>query len=319
MSGLATRPYRPEDEGEWDRLVDTSRNGTLLHRRAFLEVAPRGLQDRSLVVEQGGRMVGVFPCAVHPSDPTMLDSHPATSFGGVVHDGRLGGPVMLEVLDELAEHAFHDGFDTLRYKAVPAAYQVVPAQDDLYALFRRGARRARVELASVLGTGGPREVARHRRRHLRRALRAGVEVVDDTAYLEAFWPVLVDRLATRHGAEPQHSLADVQRLSRAFPGRVGCVVARERGSVVAGAVVFRTGQVDHAQYLAADDQGYRSSALDLVIEHLVAAARGRGVRFVSLGTTTLSGGRTLIEGLYRYKSEFGAGSIVHETYDLPLR
>ena len=51
----------------------------------------------------------------------------------------------------------------------------------------------------------------------------------------------------------------------------------------------------------------------------MASCRRRGVRFLSLGTTTTHGGRVLNEGLHRYKSEFGAGDIVHETYDLSLR
>ena len=319
MSAVVVRPYVESDREAWEALVDRSSNATFVHHRAFLDTAASSVEDRSLVVERRGRLVGLLPAAVHPSEVTMLDSHPSTSYGGLVHDGSLGGPAMLEAFDELAEHAFHDGFDTLRYKAVPLAYQAVPAQDDLYALFRRGAARSRCELASVIDLAAPPKVAKHRRRHLTRARQAGIEVVEDLDQAPLFWEVLVSRLPTSHQAAPQHTLADIQRLAAQLPGRITCVVARHGSRVVAGAVVLRTGQVDHAQYLAADDVGYRVSALDLVIEHLVDSAGARGARFVSLGTTTLHGGRSLNEGLHRYKSEFGAGSLVHETYDLPLR
>ena len=319
MTDLVVRRYREADRPAWDAVVTRSRNGTFLHQRAFLDIAARSVHDHSLVVERGGLLVALLPAAVHPSDPRMLDSHPATSYGGLVHDGRLAGPAVLAALTAVAEHCYHEGFDTLRYKSVPLPYQSTASQDDLYALFRLGATRSRCELASLVDVGSARPVARHRLRHLRRARRAGLEVVNGIEQLPAFWPVLESRLADRHASTPQHSLDDLTELARTFPGRVACHVAVDAGRVVAGAVVLRTGRVDHAQYLAADDRGYRLSALDLVIEDVVDSARGRGVRLLSLGTTTTHGGRALNEGLHRYKSEFGAGDIVHETHDLSLR
>jgi hypothetical protein len=73
-------------------------------------------------------------------------------------------------------------------------------------------------------------------------------------------------------------------------------------------VVFSTGRVGHAHNLA----------LDAVIQHLADICRDTVIRDLSLGSSTLFGDRTLYEVLYRYKLEFGAGSIVHETFDLRL-
>lgn len=318
MNGLAVRRYDAADRDAWDALVGSSPLGTVVHRRGFLDVAGRGLEDHSLVVTRRGRPVAVLPAAVHPSDPRMVDSHSATSFGGLVHDPALALPDLVAALTAVAEHCFHDGFDTLRYKAVPLVYQAVPVQGDLYALHRLGATRSRCELASVVDLGRPRTPARHRLRHLRRARRASLQVRWGIEHLPDFWQVLVARLEERHGATPAQTLDDVLALHRAFPDLVDCVVARSGADVVAGGVVVRTGPVDHTPYLAADDTGYRLSALDLVIEDVVAAARRRAASYVSLGTTTTHGGRVLNEGLHRYKAEFGAGDVVHETYDLPL-
>lgn len=319
MSDLVVRAYREADRAEWDQLVLRSRNGTMQHQRAFLDVAARRVEDRSLVLLQGSRLVAVMPAAVHPSEPTMIDSHPSTGHGGLVHDGRTTGAAVVEAIAAVAEHCYHEGFDTLRYKAVPLPYQAMAAQDDLYALHRLGGTRVRCELASLIDVSEALLLARHRQRHLRRAHRAGIEVVTGADRLTSFWPVLTARLADRHRTSPQHTLADLESLFRAFPDQVSCAVARHEGAVVAGAVAFRMGRVAHAQYLAADDRGLRLSALDLVIEHLVHSSRRTGIQFLSLGTTTLHGGRTLNEGLHRYKQESGAGDIVHETYDLSLR
>jgi hypothetical protein len=110
----------------------------------------------------------------------------------------------------------------------------------------------------------------------------------------------------------------MRELSQLFPERIACAVGTLEGHVLAGALLFRTGLVDHTAYLAASELGQRSSALDLVVEHCIAAAREQGVRYFSFGNSTFYGGRVFSESLHEFKSGFGAGGVVYETYDLPL-
>ena len=318
MTGLEVRPFKRGDRERWDELVATSRNGTFVHGRIFLDTVTRAFSDRSIVIGSKGKIVGVMPAADHPTDSAMVDSHPATSYGGIVHDGALAGERMIAAMEAVADHCYHEGARVLRYKSIPSIYQRVPSQDDVYSLYRLGAVRTRCELASVIDVETPRSLSRHRARHLRKAGKAGLLINRDHQVLSEFWSVLERRLASKHDSAPQHTRSEISELVRRLPKQVECVVASEKGSVVAGAIVFVTGRVDHAQYLAADDRGYEVSALDLVIEDLVARGSERGARFVSLGSTTLHGGRQFNTGLHRYKSDFGAGSIVHETYDLAI-
>jgi len=313
---VRARPYTPADASAWDGLVGRSRNGTFLHSRAYLSFGR--FEDASLVVEDGRRVAAVFPAAVHASDREMAESHPALGYGGLVHDGGLGGARALAALEAVAERHFHDGFGRIRYKPVPLVYHRVPSEDDLYALHRLGAVRSRCDLASVVDLEHRPEPSRRRQRSRRKAERAGVRVATGLDRLEPFWSVLTGRLGTKHGAEPLHELADLRRLAEALPGRIECTVGLLEGAVVAGVVVFRTGPVDHAQYIAADDRGYEVAALDLVLEHRLERSRTAGTRWFSLGNSTLYGGRVLNEGLLEFKSGFGAGTVVHESYDLAL-
>ena len=50
----------------------------------------------------------------------------------------------------------------------------------------------------------------------------------------------------------------------------------------------------------------------------VAEARARGACYFDFGISNEDEGRVLNEGLYRFKYEFGAGSAVHEFYELDL-
>lgn len=318
MSDFDVRTFERRDRDRWEELVAGSRNGTFVHGRDFIEATTGAFRDRSMVIGHRGRIVGVMPAADHPSDPSTIDSHPATSYGGIVHDGALAGERMVAAMEAVADHCYHEGARVLRYKSIPPIYQRVPSQDDVYALYRSGAVRSRCELASVVDAETPRSVSRHRARHLRKAAASGLVIERDHRRLPDFWSVLELRLAGKHDAAPQHTRSEIADLVRRLPGRVDCVVASDAGRVVAGAIVFLTGRVDHAHYLAADDRGYEIAALDAVIEDLVRHCAVTGARYLSLGTTTLHGGRVFNAGLHRYKSDFGAGSIVHETYDLPL-
>jgi hypothetical protein len=319
MTGLRARPYAPHDEHGWDDLVAGSSNGTFLHTRRYLSSTNDRVADASLVLEDArGRLVGAFPAGVHATDQTMIESHPAVAYGGIVHRGELRGTRMVAALEAVAERYYHDGWQAIRYKAIPHVYHRVPADDDLYALFRLGASRSRCDVASVVDMSDRSPLSSRRARSLRKAERAGIEVARGAEHLPPLWSVIAGRLAEKFRTEPLHDATSLVRLGALFGDQVECLVGLLEGSVVAGAVVFRTGQVDHAQYIGADDRGYRTSALDAVLCACLADCEQRRTRYFSFGNSTAYGGRVFNEGLFSYKSGFGAGAVVHECYDLRL-
>jgi hypothetical protein len=319
MTRLHARPYAPDDEPRWDDLVDASWNGTFLHTRRYLSCTDERIVDASLVIEDAkGQLVGVLPAGVHASDRTMVESHPGVAYGGIVHRGDLTGLRMLAALEAVVDRYYHDGWRTLRYKPVPQIYHRVSAADDLYGLFRLGASRSRCDVASVVDLRDRPPPSGRRARSLRKAQRAGVAVTRGPEQLEALWAVISQRLSDKFAADPLHDAEALARLQALFPDRVECVVGVVDGGVVAGVTVFRTGSVDHAQYIAADDRGYRTAALDAVLDACLDAAEQGAARYFSFGNSTTYGGRVFNEGLFAYKSGFGAGTVAHECFDLRL-
>jgi lipid II:glycine glycyltransferase (peptidoglycan interpeptide bridge formation enzyme) len=115
-----------------------------------------------------------------------------------------------------------------------------------------------------------------------------------------------------------HDLEQIQLLAARFPEQIAFHVARLDGQVIAGTVSFRTATVVHLQYIAASEVGHAVSALDGLMEILIAQARHAGARYFDFGTSNEDQGRVLNEGLYRFKCEFGAGGVAYETYELDL-
>jgi hypothetical protein len=311
--------HEAAESAQWDALVASAPMGTFLHTRAFLSYHGDRFVDASVAIRDArGRLAGVLPAAADPAAPGVVVSHPGATFGGIVHDGALLGTAMVEALAAVADHYRARGFHRLRYVPVPWIYHRRPSADDLYALFRLEARRVRCELSCAidLDERGPR--SSRRKRGLGKARRSGVVVAAGGGLVEELWPVVEGTLAERHGARPVHTADEMRTLVDRFADDVEIVVARHAGATVGGVVLFSSARVVKSQYIASTPAGNEVGALDAVFAHALAYAAERGARYFDFGTSNREAGRVLNEGLYAFKTQFGASGVACECYELEL-
>jgi len=102
-----------------------------------------------------------------------------------------------------------------------------------------------------------------------------------------------------------------------FP-EIKCLVGMMDDQVVAGVVLFCTTKVVHMQYAASSTLGHTVAAQTAVMAHALAKSREWGARYFDFGTSNEDEGWVLNEGLYRFKTSFGAGGVVHEFYEFSL-
>jgi hypothetical protein len=317
--GLRVRPFEAGDAERWDQFVRDAWNGTILHTRRYLSYHGDRFDDRSLLIEDDrGRVLGLFPAAIDPEDARRVISHPGITFGGVVHDGQLGGERMIDALRSIGAHYRSEGLTALRIRVVPYIYYRVPAADDLYALARLGATRWRCDLAAVIDCEHQPPLNRRRKRSLRKALAQGVTVERGAQWLPEIWTIITEVLRERHGARPTHTLEEIQELAARFPDEIRTVAGLLDGVAVTGAVFFLQPNVLHVQYSGASEVGREIAAIDVMFDHGITLARQLGKRYFSFGISTEENGRVLNESLYQFKREFGAGAVVHEFYELDL-
>jgi hypothetical protein len=316
----AVRSYSPEDACGWEELVARACNGTFLHTRRFISYHDDRFRDRSLVLwNRRGRIVGVFPAAEAPADPEMVISHPGLTYGGVVHDGSVRGASMIAALDAIASHYRNLGYRRLRYKVVPSIYHASPAEDDLYALFRLGARRHQCDLSATVDVTSRGRVTQRRLRSRRRAEGAGVRVAENWHEIAAFWQILEHNLASRHGASPVHSVAEIEMLHERFPDAILLITAKIGTDLVGGTLLFLSSRVSRMQYTATTKKGRAVCATDPIMEYAIDIAGKRGCRYFDFGTCTLDRGQILHQDLHHFKVSFGGGSVVYDHYELDLR
>jgi Acetyltransferase (GNAT) domain len=315
---MQARFYIDTDADQWDTFCAGSYASTFLHSRRFLSYHGDRFVDRSVVVTDDGAWLGVMPVAQHPAQRALAVSHPGITYGGMVHQGRLRGGAMLEALSAACALLRQVGFATLQYKALPHIYHQAPAQDDLYALSRLGARRYRCDLSCCVDLGHRLSVSSRRARGLRKAVKSGMTFETGQRSVHELWGILEENLARKHGARPTHTVEEIALLASRFPREIAFQVARFEGAVVAGVALFRCGPTVHAQYIASSALGAELSALDFVFEQSIDQARAGGARFFDFGVSTEKQGSELNEGLYRFKSEFGGSGIVHDFFELDM-
>ena len=320
MTHVSVIPFSDSDaqSSDWDAFCAGAVNATFLHTRQFLSYHGSCFEDASVCVFYKGRLVGVIPAAREPSDSATVCSHPGITYGGLVIRDSLVGARSLVALEAVAQYYADKGFTRLLYKAVPHIYHRRPAQDDLYALQRMGARRYRADLAAVIDLVDRSTPSLRRARGLKKAQNAGVIVDAGAAYLNDFWKVLEENLTNRYGVRPVHSREELALLMARFPENISLRIGLGANGIVAGVVLFDSARVRHCQYIGASDAGRKSGALDAVFDRCIREACECGLRFFSFGISTEAEGTILNEGLYTFKTEFGASGVVHEFYELPL-
>lgn len=310
--------YTPELQQGWDKAVSEARNGTFLFMRRYMDYHADRFTDRSLIItDENGEIRALFAAAVRRGDETgdTVTAHAGLTYGGLIMSPRLYVPQILEIMGLVAEHYRSMGYKRLVYRAVPHIFHRLPAEDDVYALFRMGGRLTGCMLSSSIRSGQPRKLSENARRGVRRAVSEGVCITLDDDW-EGFHAMLTDNLAERHDAVPVHSLEELKMLALSFPDNIKMITARSReGELLAGTVLYITDTCTHTQYIASTETGRIMRAVSLLLDSVINQAQ---TEWVDLGTSCLDGGRILNEGLIRQKYGFGLRGTAFCTYTLDL-
>ena len=310
--------YTPDMKPQWDCFVRSSKNGTFLFCRDYMEYHSDRFTDFSWVVtDDGGKIRALFPASIHPGGEVR--SHGGLTYGGLVMDDRTsaGGPDSpLAMFPPLFEAMKGEGATALLYKPVPHIYHRQPAEEDLYALWRMGAALEVRNLSSAIFLHDPVRSSRLGKRALKRQRLFGIEV-EPTDSAADFWDIIVEDRRVRHNVVPVHNCAEMQLLRDRFPDDIRFYIARHGEEILAGAVIYIANGVLHLQYAAATDKGKELYAVD-VIYHTLLFDLFPDARWFDFGISNEDSGRYLNEGMIAHKEEFGARSVVYDMYRITL-
>ena len=81
QSAYRIERYTPGKEAEWNSFVDSSRNGTFLHKRGYMDYHAHRFADHSLMFYHGKELIAIMPA--HVKESTFC-SHNGLTYGGML-------------------------------------------------------------------------------------------------------------------------------------------------------------------------------------------------------------------------------------------
>ena len=179
---------------EWDSFVRESKNGTFLFERQFMDYHADRFSDCSLMVYDDNVLVALFPANWVEQERTVY-SHQGLTYGGLILNSESTQQQVLEIMHAVMLW-YLDFLQAVRlmYKPIPYIYSDCAAEEDLYALFRAGARLVSRGVSSVVYMNNQLRMRKLRLRGAKKALDNGLYIdrMTDERWpmLQAFWDIL---------------------------------------------------------------------------------------------------------------------------------
>ena len=312
---MTTERYLFDRRDEWNAFVASSKNGTFLFNRSYMDYHSDRFVDYSLMFyDSKHRLVAILPANINGN---VIYSHGGLTYGGLIFGDSMRTTMALEVIKAMNDTFKNDGIKSVVYKPTPWIYHHQASEEDLYAIYIFcDYKIVSREISTVVNLAHPLSMTELRRRHASKANKIGVEVGWSDSYLD-FWKILDNNLMCRFGVHPVHSLEEISLLASLFPDNIRLCIASFDSDIVAGVVLFINYNTVHVQYISASPEGKRVGALDAVFSYLINHYSGKKAYF-DFGKSTEDMGCYLNEGLIFQKEGFGGRGVCYDTYEWEL-
>jgi hypothetical protein len=305
--------YQAEHKSLWDQFVAHAKNGVFLFKRDYMEYHRDRFQDHSLLFFAEEKLVALLPANL--TSDTLI-SHGGLTFGGVISDERMKTPLMLGVFDALHAQLQASDIKKVTYKATPHIYHDLPAEEDLYALFRHRAQLVARGVSSAVYLPSRAPVSKDRKARIKQGQKSGLEIGRSEDY-ETFVAMVEQVLSAKHGLKAVHTAAELRLLAGRFPENIRLFTAGRGEQMLAGVLVYESRNVAHAQYISSTDEGKETGAPDLLLDFLITEYSSTK-RYFDFGISTEQSGWHLNTGLTSNKEGFGARAILYDIYEMTL-
>ncbi len=316
-SNLSTDPfsvkiYTAEDKPSWDNFIRTAKNSTFLFQRDFMDYHSDRFKDHSLLIYKNELLIAVLPANILDGE---LHSHQGLTYGGLVLGRKITFEETFQIFKNVLSFLKNEGIAVLNLKLLPKIYHQLPSDEIDYLLFLVKAALIRRDITSCVENENRLKIASSNRlRGIKKGLKNELEVREE-AHFKPFWEeVLGPNLKLVHNQKPVHSLEEIALLQSRFPENIKQFNIYKNTEIVAGATIFETDKVAHAQYISANETGKQNGALDFLFNHLLEHFSRK--KYFDFGIVNEKQGTKINQGLLNWKETFGGRSIVHDFYQI---
>lgn len=302
----------------WDTFINESINGTFINTLHFETHRSAPCQNLHLVLYEAevyeatalitGRIIG-----------NEFITSPNSTYGGFIFKKHPNFNTICSVFESLHSYLIIAGVTNVSYSPSPFIYHRNPFHLDVYYIRSNTRFTINNSVSSTLDIVNEKpKFSKRKMRNLRRSkLIESLTFEEGCVNLQSFWRLLTANLKEKHNSSPVHKYLEIKSLFELFPDNISLHVAKVRGDIQAGVILFKTRTTWHCQYIANNQFARSWGLLDCLLERLINMCT---VRYFNFGSSNERNGNLNL-GLYTYKNEFGAGSILHENlcYQVPQK
>lgn len=306
------KKYSFDDKILWDEFVKLAKNGHFFFFRDYMDYHADRFTDHSLLIyDDKNILIALLPANIQNQ---TLFSHQGLTFGGLLVKPSIKQVDVLNIFSHLRNYIKSNEIDKIIYKRIPYIYHSMPADEDLYALFRINAMLLRRDVSSAIDLNNQIKYSKGRKWIVKKTQENGL-VYEEIMDAKCFWATLEMVLLDRHGVRPVHSYEEIEKLKNLFPTSIKFYGAYYNDAILAGAVIFEVKKTVHTQYLFNTELGRSMGALDGLIDYLV-KSKYADMQYFDFGISNEKQGLILNEGLISQKEGFGARAITHDFYEI---
>ncbi len=325
---ITIRRYDISDEMKWEEFIQTSNNGTLFHRRNFLNYhIEREFIDHSLIFEKKGKIIALLPAAeMHDSNgEKRLHSHPGATFGGLVYT-KLNFEEIDFIIQELIKYSKNNGFASIFIIPPSQLYHKIFNESTEYLLHWHGFNGEEIYHSSIIDLSAKENaselVSQRKRRYLKKIeAKAQIELQWDNN-IEAFYPILLDN-KQRHNSTPTHTQAELKKLMELMPNKFHLLMMYENKTPIGGTFIFMANSTVGIIFYNMINYEYEhiQPASFLILETMK-WAKEKNLKYLDFGVSQLPTSDNPLApspNLIKFKEQFSARGMLRIAYKKVLQ
>ena len=306
--------YNEGFKKQWDEFISVSKNGTFLFYRDYMDYHSDRFIDCSFLFFKKGKLYAVLPANV--KDNTLY-SHQGLTYGGIITSNKTSTRDVLNFFTRLDKELYDRGIRKVVYKPVPYIYHRLPAQEDIYALFKRNANKIGCNISSAVYQNKKIKFNESRRSGIRKAQNMNLTICASENF-QQFIQLLNKNLQNKYGTNAVHSLNEIINLHSIFPENIKLYTAEKSNKILAGTIIYIMTNIIHVQYISADDEGKKIGAIDLLFDELINNIY-LNIPIFDFGQSTEQMGNYLNKNLIFQKEGFGGRGVCYDIYEYYIK